>query len=234
MARVELGRTGIKVNVVGLGAGGDSRLGLKSAGADASVHLVRTALDLGIDFIDTAEAYGTEEVVGRAIAEVPRDRVVISTKKRTFDTVWTSATAAYENLDPLLRAYFETLTATNFVDVNGYSRTLHPDAEEEQRLHELRTKFPPIDVPVIITHPDTGKKAIFANQLHTAYIKGVTRAVSESLLRILFDALENPELHARFNWQRGSVAIWDNRLVQHRAIHDYGAERRVLYRVTLA
>lgn len=150
------------------------------------------------------------------------------------DTVWTSATAAYESLDPLLRAYFETLIATNFVDVNGYSRTLRPDAEEDQRLHELRTKYPPIDVPVIITHPETGQKAIFANQLHTAYIKGVTRPVSESLLRILFDALENPELHARFKWQPGSVAIWDNRLVQHRAIHDYGAERRVLYRVTLA
>lgn len=84
MQRVELGRTGIKVGVVGLGAGGDSRLGLRHAGADSSVRLVRAALDLGIDFIDTAEAYGTEEVVGRAIAQVPRDRVVISTKKTTF------------------------------------------------------------------------------------------------------------------------------------------------------
>jgi taurine dioxygenase len=150
------------------------------------------------------------------------------------DTVWTSAAAAYESLDPLLRAYFETLTATNFVDVNGYSRAQHPDPEEDRRLSELRSKYPPIDVPVIVQHPETGQKAIFANQLHTAYIKGVTRPVSESLLRILFDALENPELHARFKWQPGSVAIWDNRLVQHRAIHDYGDQRRVLYRVTLA
>jgi taurine dioxygenase len=53
-------------------------------------------------------------------------------------------------------------------------------------------------------------------------------------LRILFDALENPELHARFVWRAGSVAVWDNRLVQHRAIHDYGSDRRVLYRATLA
>jgi taurine dioxygenase len=150
------------------------------------------------------------------------------------DTLWTSSTAAYASLAPLLRAYFETLTATNYVDANGYARPLASNADEERRLAELRTKYPPIDVPVISTHPVTGQKAIFANQLHTSYIKGVERAVSESLLRVLFSALENPVLHARFRWQPGSVAIWDNRLVQHRAIHDYGDERRVLYRVTLA
>ncbi|MET0386916.1 MAG: TauD/TfdA family dioxygenase [Polyangiales bacterium] len=150
------------------------------------------------------------------------------------DTLWASSTAAYESLDPLLRAYFDTLHATNYVDANGYSRSVTTDAEETARLAELRTKFPPIDVPVISTHPETGKKAIFVNQLHTSYIKGVTRPVSESLLRILFDALENPVLHARFRWAPGSVAIWDNRLVQHRAIHDYGDQKRVLYRVTLA
>jgi len=150
------------------------------------------------------------------------------------DTLWTSSTAAYASLDPLLQAYFETLTATNYVDANGYSRTPTDDPEQARRLGELRTKYPPIDVPVISTHPVTGQKAIFANQLHTSYIKGVERAISESLLRILFSALENPVLHARFRWQPGSVAIWDNRLVQHRAIHDYGDARRVLYRVTLA
>lgn len=149
------------------------------------------------------------------------------------DTVWTSSSAAYESIDPLLRAYLETLTATNYVDAVGYSRTQEDD-EDKRRLAELRTKYPPIDVPVISTHPETGKKAIFVNQLHTSYIKGVTREVSESLLRILFSALESPVYHARFRWQPGSVAVWDNRVVQHRAIHDYGTQRRVLHRVTLA
>jgi taurine dioxygenase len=150
------------------------------------------------------------------------------------DTVWASSTAAYESLHPLLRAYLETLTAVNYVDATGYSRGGEPSEEDESRLAELRVKYPPIDVPVISTHPHTQQKAIFVNELHTTYIKGVTRAVSEGLLRILLSSLENPELHARFSWRKGSLAIWDNRLVQHRAIHDYGAERRVLYRVTLA
>jgi len=112
MQRVELGRTGIKVAVVGLGAGGDSRLGLKRAGADSSVRLVRAALDLGIDFIDTAEAYGTEEVVGRAIAEVPRDRVVISTKKTTFDTAALEPSDVRHSLEASLRRL-----KTDYVDV---------------------------------------------------------------------------------------------------------------------
>jgi taurine dioxygenase len=149
------------------------------------------------------------------------------------DTVWTSSAAAFDSLDPLLRTYFETLTATNFVDANGYSRTIE-DEEGLKILAELREKYPPVDVPVISTHPVTGRKAIFVNELHTSYIKGVGRAVSESLLRILFATLENPVFHARFAWRPGSVAIWDNRIVQHRAIHDYGEQRRVLHRVTLA
>ena len=87
---------------------------------------------------------------------------------------------------------------------------------------------------MIKTHPETGEKYIFVNELHTTYLHGVNRATGESLLRILFSALENPELHARFVWQPRSLAVWDNRLVQHRAIHDYGDQRRVLYRVTIA
>ena len=78
-----LGRTGLKVSVAGLGCGGPSRLGLKDKAkteGDVVAH-VRGAIDLGINFLDTAEWYGTETVVGKAIVGVPRDRLVISTKK---------------------------------------------------------------------------------------------------------------------------------------------------------
>jgi taurine dioxygenase len=62
----------------------------------------------------------------------------------------------------------------------------------------------------------------------------VSRAVSESILRILSSTLENHEFQARFTWEPRSLAVWDNRLTQHRAIHDYGAQRRVLHRITIA
>ena len=78
-----LGRTGLKVSVAGLGCGGPSRLGLRDdpQSEKRAIALVRQAIDLGINFLDTAQAYGTEAVVGKAIAGLPRDRVILSTKK---------------------------------------------------------------------------------------------------------------------------------------------------------
>src|SRR5512133_543518 len=81
MDYVTLGRTGLRVSVAGLGCGGFSRLGLGTGKSEAeAVGLVRLALELGINVIDTASVYGTENVVGEAIKAVPRDRVVIATK----------------------------------------------------------------------------------------------------------------------------------------------------------
>ena len=76
-----LGRTGISVSVAGLGCGGFSRLG-QSRGATVaeSVAVVRAAMDRGVNFLDTAENYGTEEIVGQAVAEAGRDKAVISSK----------------------------------------------------------------------------------------------------------------------------------------------------------
>ena len=82
MQYTTLGRTGLKVSVAGLGCGGHSRLGQKTGGTEQeSIQVVRQALDLGINLIDTAEAYGTESIVGKAIQDVARDQLVISTKK---------------------------------------------------------------------------------------------------------------------------------------------------------
>ena len=84
-----LGKTGLTVSVAGLGCGGNSRLGLgRGASVDDCVAVVRTAVDLGVNFLDTAEAYGTEEIVGAAARNYDRDKLVISTKAifRTGDT----------------------------------------------------------------------------------------------------------------------------------------------------
>ncbi len=81
MELTTLGRTGLRVSTMGLGCGGPSRLGLKIGATELEAeNVVRSALALGINFIDTAEGYGTEEVVGRAIRGMNRDQVVLSTK----------------------------------------------------------------------------------------------------------------------------------------------------------
>ena len=87
-----LGNTGLTVSVAGLGCGGNSRLGLgRGAGVDECVAVVRTAVDLGVNFLDTAEAYGTEEIVGAAVRHYDRSKLVISTKAlfRAGDTAET-------------------------------------------------------------------------------------------------------------------------------------------------
>ena len=99
-----LGKTGLTVSVAGLGCGGNSRLGLgRGASFDDCVEVVRTAIDLGVNFLDTAEAYGTEEIVGAAARSHGRDRLVISTKALfkaddTAETVTRRVEAALKRL----------------------------------------------------------------------------------------------------------------------------------------
>ena len=83
MEYTTLGRTGLRVSVAGLGCGGPSRLGMRNdpQSANHAVALVKQAFDLGVNFLDTAQSYGTEPIVGKAIIGIPRDRLVISTKK---------------------------------------------------------------------------------------------------------------------------------------------------------
>ena len=87
MEYTTLGKTGLKVSVVGLGCGGPSRLGMRdnADSQERAIGIVREAIDLGVNFIDTAQNYGTEGVVGKAMAGIPRDRIVISTKKTLPD-----------------------------------------------------------------------------------------------------------------------------------------------------
>ncbi len=82
MEYTTLGRTGLRVSIAGLGCGGHSRLGQATGKTEQeSIAVVRQALDLGVNIIDTAEVYGTEAIVGKALQGVPRDRVVVATKK---------------------------------------------------------------------------------------------------------------------------------------------------------
>jgi aryl-alcohol dehydrogenase-like predicted oxidoreductase len=83
MEYTTLGRTGLKVSVAGLGCGGPSRLGLRdnSQSQARAIALVRQAIDSGVNFLDTAQSYGTEAVVGKAIAGIARSQLIVSTKK---------------------------------------------------------------------------------------------------------------------------------------------------------
>jgi len=114
MEYVELGRTGLQASVAGLGCGGFSRLGLGRGKSEAeAVALIRQALDLGVNLFDTAAAYGTEAVLGKALKAVPREKVVIATKA-PFNVSHPNASAAsaVASLDSSLRQL-----ATDYIDI---------------------------------------------------------------------------------------------------------------------
>jgi len=141
MQKVVLGRTGLAATVMGLGGGGDSRLGRAGGERDAaSVHLVRAALDQGINFIDTAEAYGTEAVIGEALASVPRESVILSTKKKTIGEHNLSPDDVVRSLEDSLRRL-----RTDYVDIY-HLHGVRPDQYESLRdrlvptLHKLRAQ----------------------------------------------------------------------------------------------
>ena len=143
MERRTLGRTGLRVSVMGLGAGGPSRLGKRDESqSDAdSIRLVQMALDAGVNFIDTAEAYRTETIVGKAIAGRDRDDLVISTKKRLGGEQITAAA---------LRSGLE-----------GSLRRLRVDHVDVYHLHGLRAEqydyFASEIVPEMMKLRDEGK-----------------------------------------------------------------------------
>jgi len=86
---------------------------------------------------------------------------------------------------------------------------------------------------VAITHPDSGRKALFVNPAFTIGIEGWTREESAALLQYRYSRAIQPENVARVEWHPGSVAIWDNRATQHRAVDDYDGQARLMHRVTL-
>ena len=88
--------------------------------------------------------------------------------------------------------------------------------------------------PVVRTHPETGRKALYVNVAHTARFAGMTEDESRPLLQYLFEHSVRPEFTCRFRWRSGSLALWDNRCAMHNPINDYHGHTRRMHRITLA
>src|SRR5262249_17461548 len=88
--------------------------------------------------------------------------------------------------------------------------------------------------PVVVTHPETGRKLLYVNASYTVGFAGMTEEESRPLLDYLLQHGHRPEFTCRFRWEPGSIAFWDNRACKHLAVHDAGRFRRVMRRTQIA
>jgi alpha-ketoglutarate-dependent taurine dioxygenase len=148
------------------------------------------------------------------------------------DTMFASMYAAYESLSPALREVLDDLEGVNSSALADVSKTREDRIREQgasaEEQHFLATH------PVVRTHPETGRKALYVNPAHTASFAGMTEEESRPLLQFLFRHSTRAEFTCRFQWEPGSMALWDNRCAMHNPINDYDGFTRRMHRITLA
>ncbi len=143
------------------------------------------------------------------------------------DTLFASMFAAYDVLSEPMKAFLAPLTAVH--DGEHVYRGRYAD----RGVDDAGKVYPRAEHPVVRTHPETGRKALYVNRTFTTHIPQLKRMESDALLRFLWEHAEQPLFQCRFAWEPNSIAFWDNRCVQHHAIWDYYPNVRSGYRVTI-
>jgi len=147
------------------------------------------------------------------------------------DTLFASMYAAHDALSEPMQRLLAGLTAEH--DITRSAMRGIRAGHLKTDLRALQRRLPPVTHPVVRTHPETGRKALFVNGNSTVRICELAETESAALLHLLFDHIHRPEFQVRWSWDADSVALLDNRCTQHYAVADY-AERRILHRVTIA
>jgi taurine dioxygenase len=152
------------------------------------------------------------------------------------DTVFASMELAHDTLSEPLRRFLAPLAAVHSAS-SAYDPRTTGDAKYRGEAAITYTYsdaiWEEVEHPVVRTHPETGRKSLYVNPMFTQRIVGLERHESAAILAMLYAHQQRIEFQCRLRWAPGSLAIWDNRAVQHYAIDDYADFERVMYRVTL-
>jgi taurine dioxygenase len=154
------------------------------------------------------------------------------TPARGGDTLFANMYLAYETLSAGLRRVLDGLMAINSSAKADVTKT-REDRVRDNAKADAKKEYVS-EHPVVRTHPETGRKALYINGGHTVRFKDMTAEESAPLLSYLFQHATRPEFTCRFRWEVGSIALWDNRCTQHNPVNDYHGHRRVMHRITLA
>jgi alpha-ketoglutarate-dependent taurine dioxygenase len=151
---------------------------------------------------------------------------------RGGDTMFANTYLAYETLSDGMKRLLDGLIAINTSAKADVSRT-REDRVKAMKREDAKTEYVG-EHPVVRTHPETGRKALYVNVGHTLRFKDMTVQESTPILEFLYQHQTRPEFTCRFNWRVGSLAFWDNRCALHNPVNDYHGYRRVMHRITLA
>ena len=132
------------------------------------------------------------------------------------DTMWVSMYSVYDDLSDSDKKRFATMNAVH--SIASFAGGNHDDG---QSVAESIRKNPPIEHPMIRTHPQTGRQALFVNRCFTTHIVGLDEQESQDILQPLYQSIEQSNAQLRHSWEPNTLAIWDNRCTQHQAMGDY-------------
>ena len=147
------------------------------------------------------------------------------------DTLFANQVQAYESLSDGLKDTLATLNIICRPD-KAAAMVTRADRIAEQGRDTSKDSLVGIH-PVIRTHPETQKKALYVNQAHSCHFQGWSIAESDGLLNFLYAHQIREEFQCRHVWQQGDLAIWDNRCTLHYPVNDYHGHKRLLHRITL-
>ena len=148
------------------------------------------------------------------------------------DTLWANQYLAYESLSEGMRRLLDSLQAVNSSAKADVSRTREDRIRGQGQADAGKVYL--AEHPVVRTHPETGRRALYVNVAHTQRFVGMTEEESAPLLRYLFEHQVRPEFTCRFSWSPGVLALWDNRCTLHNPVNDYHGFKRLMHRITLA
>lgn len=148
------------------------------------------------------------------------------------NTAFASMTAVYEGLSDRWQRFLSGLEAVH--DFKPFRSLFPNDRAGIEKMRMFEDKYPSVTHPVVTVHPITGRKVIFVNPQFTLYIKGMAEDESRMILEMLYRKTLVHEYQYRHRWEPDMLVFWDNRNVQHSALHDYYPQRRLMERVTIA
>lgn len=149
------------------------------------------------------------------------------------DTLFASQAAAFDALSPGLQATLEGLNAVHSASREYSSQGHSAQKRGSMKVAEADGYVGEYVHPMVLVHPETGRKALYVNPAFTLRIEGWKTRESKALLDYLFEHSRYEAFTCRFAWRPGSVAFWDNRSVWHFALNDYPGQRRHMRRVTV-